>query len=259
MVMDSEQVRSKDIEANYIETTLLGIQELKNNLVTQIAHSFRTPLSSVIGFAQMLVDDQPLTDEQRVEYARFIQYEGIRLSKLIDDLIELSSLQREGACLQLSRIPIQTVLAEAVQRVAGFARGRSVDIRTDFPVEPTYAKVDRQRIVQAVYQLLHNAVRLSGSHVEVLLSARALEGDLEISVGDWGPGIQEKEIPDLFDRFSKNFRPEQDPYATGVGLAIVKHIADLHKGTIRVESRSGEGSIFTLRINGAVDILSPGG
>ncbi len=256
--MDPEQVRSKDIEADYIESTLLGIQELKNNLVTQIAHSFRTPLSSVLGFAQMLLDDQPLTDQQRVEYARFIQYEGIRLSKLIDDLIELSSLQRESASLTIDRHPVQTVLSEAVERVSGFARGRFVGIRTEFPRELLFARLDRERIVQAVYQLLHNAVRMSYSYADVLLSVQVIDGGLEIAVRDCGPGIQEKEIPDLFDRFGRDYRPEQDPYATGVGLAIVKHITDLHKGTVRVESKSGEGSTFTLRIQEAVDTPPPG-
>jgi signal transduction histidine kinase len=117
--MESEQRQPKNIETDYIESTLLGIQELKNNLVTQIAHNFRTPLSSVIGFAEMLVDDRPLTEEQRVEYARFIQYEGIRLSKLIDDLIELSTLERECASPPMHTCVLQQVVSEAVGRVAG--------------------------------------------------------------------------------------------------------------------------------------------
>jgi two-component system phosphate regulon sensor histidine kinase PhoR len=246
--MEPEQVQQKNIEKDYIESTLLGIQELKNNLVTQIAHNFRTPLSSVIGFAEMLVDDRPLTDEQRVEYARFIQYEGIRLSKLIDDLIELSSLERECTSAPMRTCVLQEIISEAIKRVSGFARGRFVTVSTDMPTEPIHVCLHGDKVVQAVYQLVHNAVRLSKSHDEVLVGARITDGTVEVLVRDSGPGIQEKEIPTLVERFGKGYKPELDPYGTGVGLAIVKHIVDLHRGALKVESKPGEGSTFTLQL-----------
>ncbi|HTP12312.1 MAG TPA: HAMP domain-containing sensor histidine kinase [Bacteroidota bacterium] len=245
--MEPEQVQRKNSERDHIESTLLGIQELKNNLVTQIAHNFRTPLASVIGFAEILVDEQPLTDEQRVEYARFIQYEGIRLSKLIDDLIELSSLERESIPLSVRLCVLQDVVAEAVGKVAGFARGRYVTVRIDAPVEPVRALLHCGKIAQAVYQLLHNAIRVSKSQCEVRVEIREADGVVEIAVHDDGPGVDDAEIPALVERFGKSYKPELDPFGTGVGLAIVRHIVDLHRGRIRVESKPGEGSTFTIQ------------
>ena len=245
--VDPEQVQQKNTEKDYIESTLLGIQELKNNLVTQIAHNFRTPLSSVIGFAEILVDDRPLTDEQRVEYARFIQYEGIRLSKLIDDLIELSSLERESNSPPMHWCVLQDVVAEAVGKVTGFARGRYVTVRIDAPIEPLRALLNGGKVAHAVYQLLHNAVRVSKSQSEVCVAIRAGDGFVEIAVHDDGPGIEDTEIPALVERFGKSYKPELDPFGTGVGLAIVRHIVDLHRASVRVESKPEEGSTITIQ------------
>lgn len=248
--MKSVGVEAKDIEAAYIESTLLGIQGLKNDLVTQIAHNFRTPLTSVIGFAEMLLADRPLTDEQRVEYARFIQYEGIRLSKLIDDVLELSSLERGDSQLRIRDCVLQDVVADAISRVTQFARGRLVTVEKSFESLPVIIRLDREKIAEAVYQLLHNAVRFTKLNDEVAVTIMVVGDSAEIAVRDGGPGIPEDEIATLLDRISTKHRQEQDPYGTGVGLAIVKQIMDLHRGKIQIQSKQGEGSLFTLSIPG---------
>ena len=248
--MSTPRSEAKDSESAYIDSTLLGIQELKNNLVSQIAHNFRTPLTSVLGFAEMLLDDHPLTDEQRVEYARFIQYEGIRLSKLIDDVLELSSLERGETHLNLRNHVLQDVACDAVACVAEFAKGRVVEIRKNFCASPVIVHVDREKISQAIYQLLHNAVRFTKSDGPVIVGLSTANQWAEISVKDFGPGIDEREIPTLFESISRMLKPETKGVSTGVGLAIVKHIIDLHSGRIQVQSKQGEGSLFILSLPG---------
>ncbi len=240
----------KDSESDHIDSTLLNIQELKNNLVSQIAHNFRTPLTSVLGFAEMLLDDRPLTDEQRVEYARFIQYEGIRLSKLIDDVLELSSLERGDTQLIMRDHVLQDVACDAMSCVSEFAKGRVVQIQKNFSLLPVVVRIDREKMVQAIYQLLHNAVRFTRAERPVILGLRAVDEWAEISVKDFGPGINEEDIPALFESISRLLKPEPGGASTGVGLAIVKHIVDLHNGKIRVQSNQGEGSLFVLSIPG---------
>jgi signal transduction histidine kinase len=251
--MHNERGHAKDIESAYIESTLLEIQELKRNLVTQIAHNFRTPLTSVIGFAEMLLDDRPLTDEQRVEYARFIQYEGIRLSKLIDDVLELSALESGEAHLNVRDCVLQEVVSTAIGRVSDFALGRFVTVRRSYTSLPIVVRLDREKITQAIYQLLHNAIRFTQPNDEVAVTLKVDDDSVEISIQDGGPGIPDDDIPTLFERVNKVFKPEQNPRGTGVGLAIVKNILDLHKGDIRVQSKQGKGSLFTLRIPGIQD------
>jgi signal transduction histidine kinase len=244
--MSNSRSEARDSEGAYIDSTLLDIQELKNNLVSQIAHNFRTPLTSVLGFAEMLMDDRPLTDEQRVEYARFIQYEGIRLSKLIDDVLELSSLERGDAQLNLRNHAMEDVVSEAVTSVSEFARGRAVNIQKEFCASPIIARVDREKIVQATYQLLHNAVRFTKLDSPVVLGLRAEGQWTVISVKDSGPGISEDQIPTLFESMSRMWKSAPRGISMGVGLAIVKYIMDLHDGKIQVQSKVGEGSLFEL-------------
>lgn len=251
--MRKEPVQAKDIESAYIESTLLGIQELKKNLVTQIAHNFRTPLTSVIGFAEILLDDRPLTEEQRVEYARFIQYEGIRLSKLIDDVLELSSLESGETRLQADDCVLQDVVSAAVLRITEFADGRLVKVECDFVIVPVKVRVDRDKIGEAIYQLLHNAVRFTKPNDKVTVTVNVIAQSAEVAIRDSGPGIPEEDVPYLFANARKTNRREQDPRDTGVGLAIVRRIVELHHGEIRVESKKDEGSLITLRIPGIQD------
>lgn len=248
--MHNERLRAKDIESAYIESTLRGIQELKRNLVTQIAHNFRTPLTSVIGFAEMLLDDRPLTEEQRVEYARFIQYEGIRLSKLIDDVLELSSLESGDAHLKVREHVLQEIVADAIAKVSDFAQGRFVTVKKNFTSQPIMIRIDREKIAQAIYQLLHNAIRFTRPNHDVEVTTQVVGESAEVAIRDGGPGISEEDIPALFERVCTDHKTDQDTCGTGVGLAIVKHILDLHNGEIRVQSKKGEGSLFTLAIPG---------
>lgn len=248
--MESKRAEAKDLESAYIESTLLSIQELRNNLITQIAHNFRTPLTSVIGFAEMLVDDRPLTDEQRVEYARFIQYEGIRLTKLIDDVLALSSLQRGETKLVLVDCSVQEVVEESIRSVADFARNRFVTVTASFPVSRHTIPADRSRIIQAVYQLLHNAVRFTRPHEEVSVRIVGAGTNVGIQIQDRGPGIGENELAVLLPGADAKAHTDITTRGTCVGLAIVRHIMDLHKGTIDVQTRAGEGSTFTLWIPG---------
>ncbi|HEY6951750.1 MAG TPA: HAMP domain-containing sensor histidine kinase [Bacteroidota bacterium] len=246
--MSSEHEATKDSELAYLQTTLQNIQRLKDDLVTQIAHDFRTPLTSVIGFAEILLDDRPLTDEQRIEYTRFIQYEGIRLSKLIDDLIELSSLEGGTRNIDAHSFDVRDIVAAAIGRVSEFARGRLVTLRTEPSPVPVMARCDCEKIAQALYQLLHNAVRFTKPHTEVTISVTSNDDSLEIRIRDLGPGIAQERIPKLLQNPGCMPDPDQDHHATGVGLAIVKHIADLHGGRVNIQSNKGEGSVFTLQI-----------
>jgi two-component system phosphate regulon sensor histidine kinase PhoR len=251
--MRYEGDRSKDIESAYIESTLLGIQELKKNLVTQIAHNFRTPLTSVIGFAEMLLEDRPLTDEQRVEYARFIQYEGIRLSKLIDDVLELSTLEGGNSQLRIRDCVLQEVVAKAICQVADFAQSRLVTVKRCFASSPVMIRLDPQKIGQAMYQLLHNAIRFTKPNDEIAITIATIDKSAEIAIRDGGPGMPEEEIRRIFRKDNLVYRPEDDSRSTGVGLSIVKHIVDLHNGEILVQSNNGEGSVFTMRLPGILE------
>ena len=239
---------AEDVENKYIESTLFGMQRLKSRIVTQISHEFRTPLTSIIGFAELLGEDIQIDDNQRSEFAYYIRNEGLRLAKLVEDLIQLDALEQGHVQFQLQESEIQTTVHNAVALVEEFALSKSINITKEIPSSPIHVKYDHTRITHALYQLLHNAVQYTEPGGFVHLRVKTTDKHIEISVQDSGPGIPARNISTLFKRFEKLYHSGEETHSTGVGLAIVKHIIDQHNGDITVQSHIGEGSIFTIRI-----------
>jgi two-component system phosphate regulon sensor histidine kinase PhoR len=221
---------------------------LKSRIVKQISHEFRTPLTSIIGFAEILEDGNHIDEHQRIEYASYIRNEGLRLTKLVDDLIELDALEQGQADFHMMENEIQLAVRQSLALIAEFAYSKAITISLELPAEPLLIKFDSEKIIQILFQLLHNAVRFTKPGGRVSLTVKATDTALAISIHDNGPGIPARDIPSIFKRFGKLYRLGEETHCTGVGLAIVKHIIDHHHGEISVESIVGEGSTFTVRL-----------
>jgi signal transduction histidine kinase len=239
---------SNSLERTYDESALFGVQRLKSRIVKQISHEFRTPLTSIIGFAEILEDEIQIDENQRIEYATYIRNEGLRLTKLIDDLIGLDSLEQGQTDLDFKESELQATINQAVTLITDTANSKFIEISIELPNKPVIIKCDREKIVQVLYQLLHNAVRYTKHHGLVNLKVEVTDKHVVIAIHDNGPGIQAKDIPYIFKRFGKHYRLGEETHCTGVGLVIVKHIVDQHNGEISVQSQVGEGSTFFVRI-----------
>jgi signal transduction histidine kinase len=236
------------IETTYDESTFFGIQRLKSRIVKQLSHEFRTPLTSILGFAEILEEDVLIDEKQRAEYASYIRSEGLRLTKLVDDLIGLDSLEQRQDELDLKEHEIQETALCALMLIAEAAHNKFIHVSIDMPKEPLIAKFDREKIVQVLFQMLHNAVKFTKPDGLVNFKSEAIGNHVEISIRDNGPGISARDIPYLFKRFGKLYRPGEETHCNGIGLAIAKHIIDQHNGDISVQSQIDEGSTFTVRI-----------
>ena len=239
---------NRDTENSSIEMNLFGIQRLKSQIVTQISHEFRTPLTSIIGFAAMLEENEQIDERQRTEYAHHIRNEGLRLAKIVCDLIELDALEQGRVHFLYEESEIQKIIYRAILLILGSALSKSITISKNLPNDPIILKCDSDTITNALYQVLHNAVRFTKPGGSVSLKAEAIDKQAIISVQDDGPGIPAKDIPFLFERFGKLYRPNEEIHGTGVGLALAKHIIDRHGGDITVQSQVGKGSTFIIRI-----------
>ena len=124
------------VRYTYDESAMFGLQRIKSKIVEQISHEFRTPLTSIIGFAEILKDEIPVNEQQRIEYASYIQREGLRLTKLIDDLIELDALEEGQSGLHLREWDIQQTIKYAVSLISEIAYGKFITISFDLPEEP---------------------------------------------------------------------------------------------------------------------------
>jgi signal transduction histidine kinase len=237
-----------NVDRIYDESAVFGVQRLKSKIVKQISHEFRTPLTSIIGFAEILEDNIQIAEKHRIEYASYIRNEGMRLTKLIDDLVELDSLEQGQINLQFKEYEIQDTIRYATTFIAEPAYNKLIHISLDFPEKPIIIKFNREKIIQVLYQLLHNAVRYTKPSGLINLKAETTGKHVVISIRDNGPGIPEDDIPSLFKRFGKQYHQGEETHCTGVGLAIAKHIVDQHNGDITVQSKMGEGSTFVVRL-----------
>jgi two-component system, OmpR family, phosphate regulon sensor histidine kinase PhoR len=239
---------SNDISFNTIESALSGIQRLKSRIVTQISHEFRTPLTSIIGFASVLEENEQINESQRTEYARYIRNEGQRLAKVVNDLINLDALEHGQAHFLFESCEISKIVRHTVALVEEYAGSKSIKIVKELPNDPIILECDSERLIHALYQLLHNAIRFTKSGGEVIIKAEICDAFINISVQDNGPGIPPKDMPLLFKRFGKLYRPGEETHGTGVGLALAKFIVEQHGGDITIQSQVGEGSTFVIRL-----------
>ncbi|MBO1911509.1 GHKL domain-containing protein, partial [Microvirga sp. 3-52] len=182
------------------------------------------------------------------EFLEIIQKESNRLKRLIDELLVLSDVEREGFTLQYSEVGLRKMIEEAIQVVSGRIEEKEMVVSFDMPIE-IIIDGDEGRLIQVMVNLLSNAISYSMKAKPITIKVIELEEDVVISVKDEGIGIKESELERLFERFYRVDRARsRDSGGTGLGLAIVKHLIEVHGGTIQVDSELNVGTCFTLRI-----------
>jgi len=231
-------------------TTLLDITELRTlervrrDFVANASHELKTPLTSIRGFAETLVDDDP-PEAVRREFLSKIRSNTLRLQRLVDDLLDLSRLESGGWSARVEPVPVAAVVSEAWDLV----NEEGADA-VAFAIEGEAAALaDRGGLVQVFRNLLENAVRHvpDGGRVRVTIDSEVSHGIVVIAVTDNGEGIPGHSLPRIFERFYRaDSARARDSGGTGLGLAIVKHLVLAMGGDVRAESRLGAGT--TIRV-----------
>ncbi len=227
-------------------TEIRRLERVRTDFVANVSHELRTPITAIRGYAETLRAGALSDPEVAANMVEIIFRQSERLSRLVEDLLELSRL--EGKELKLSQQPV--LLQEAANRAADAVRPRaeSKGIRLTIRVPADLrALADERAVEQVLLNLLDNAVKYMPSSGEVKITARARSGHCEIEVRDNGIGIEAKHLARLFERFYRVDKGRsRDMGGTGLGLAIVKHLVAAMRGDIRVESEPGVGSTFTV-------------
>jgi two-component system sensor histidine kinase SenX3 len=225
------------------------LEGVRRDFVANISHELKTPIGAITLLAETLLaeDDQAVRDR----LSERMLVEADRVSRTIEDLLTLSQIESERGP-DRDEVPAHLVMAEAADRIRPAAVHRDITVRVAEPSRHMAILGDRRQLVSALYNLLDNAVKYSddGSEVEIRASTNGRTVDVEVR--DRGIGIPSSDLERIFERF---YRVDQarsrQTGGTGLGLAIVRHVATNHDGEIRVESRAGEGSTFTLRLPAA--------
>ena len=219
------------------------LDKLKNSLLSTVSHELRSPLTTIKGYATMLLDyEQKLNPEEKREYLKSINRATDRLTELVDHLLDLSRL--ETGLLKLNKEPsdITDILIEEVTE-ARF-RAPSYEIKLKMADDLPKVEVDPGRIRQVIDNLLDNAIKYSEKGTSILVEARCASQELHISVSDQGIGIPAKDLNKVFSWMYRIERPVSEVSGIGLGLAICKGLIQAHGGKLWVESEPGKGSTF---------------
>ena len=225
------------------------LEAVRRDFVANVSHELKTPIGAVGLLAETLAaEDDPQVVRRLAER---LQVEAFRVARIIEDLLDLSRLEAEESPLQ-DPVPVHDVVAQAVDQAMPDANLRDLTFHVgDVPRHWTVVG-DRRQLVSALYNLLENAVKYSepGSTVEI---TSATDGaTIALAVHDHGVGIPSRDLDRIFERFYRVDRGRgRDTGGTGLGLSIVRHVVGNHGGEVLVESREGEGSVFTIRLPAA--------
>lgn len=220
--------------------------EVKEELISVVSHDIRTPLTSLMGYLELLDDEDtgPLNEQQR-KYIAVMRRNAGRLLTLVNDLLFISRAEAEKLELDLEELDLADVARETVEALQPHADSVGVDLR--LVAEPAPALVDRARIAELLENLLSNALTFtpSGGYVEV--KVRPGERGAILEVTDTGVGMTMSDQRHLFERFFRGMTTQKVP-GLGLGLSIVKAIVDAHGGMIAVTSRCGFGTAFSVQL-----------
>ena len=223
------------------------LEAIRRDFVVNVSHELKTPVGALSLLAETMEDAADDPDAVR-RFSTKMQTESHRLSALVQEIIELSRLQVAGALQQIAVVSVDGVLTEAVDRARVKASAKEIRIAVGGDQDLTVAG-DHALLVQAVRNLIDNAVSYSAEGTSVSVGARQIGDVVEITVVDQGIGITEEAQNRIFERFYRvDEARSRQTGGTGLGLSIVKHVAADHGGDVSVWSRVGQGSTFKLRI-----------
>ncbi|MGE0161116.1 MAG: ATP-binding protein [Gemmatimonadales bacterium] len=234
---DMTEIREK-------EEALRRAVKTREDVVSIVSHDLRNPLGVVLAASDLLID-LPLDEAERRKQAEVIHRSGKRMQHLIEDLLDVARIEAGALVVRPSREELVPILREASELFAEQAARRRIELRVRADGAPI-ARVDRDRLLQALANLLENALRYAPEGGHVTLGAHLRDGHVALTVSDDGPGVAPELIATLFDRFSQS--SGEGAGAAGLGLAIVKGVAEAHGGTVTVDSELGRGATFTIRL-----------
>lgn len=217
----------------------------RDEVLAVVSHDLRNPVGTIYSGATLLLDVE-LPESRRRQHLERIRRSARRATRLIRDLLDVARIEAGTLSVVPSEVDVESLTQEALEGVADRAREKGIELGRETPDGADRVVVDRDRLLQALSNLLENAVKFTEPGGRVTLRARREDGLLVLEVDDTGPGISPEERERLFDRFWQARRADRD--GAGLGLAIVKGIAEAHGGSIELESAPGGGARFILRV-----------
>lgn len=225
------------------------LNELKSEFISNVSHELKTPLSIISMFGEMLAEGRTKSPEQAHEYAEIIWRESVRLGRLIDNVLDFAKIERGMGVYEFAEADIGEVVDRAVElsgrRVQAANMQLSAEIEPDLPL----VQLDANAFTLAVLNLIDNAIKYAVDGKKIDLSLKRAGDNVVLAVRDYGPGIEAEEQEKIFERFYRARSIRLKPIrGSGIGLALVQHIAKAHGGEATVSSEPGKGATFSISL-----------
>jgi signal transduction histidine kinase len=230
---------------NTAATELSKVERLRRELIANISHDLRTPLAFIYSYAEMMHD---FPHEVTPEQSKIIMDETKRLTSLVNDMLDISLLEAGAAKLNKTNYNLTESLRKTINRMNELVKNEGYQLYFEYN-EDIYVCADEVKITQVFYNLLLNAITHSGDDKTVIVRQSVRENSVRIEVIDHGEGIDQSDLPYIWERYYKVDKKHKRPImGTGLGLSIVKKIIEMHGGKYGVESEEGKGSVFSFQI-----------
>lgn len=232
-------------------TRLRRLERVRRDFVANVSHELKTPITSIKGFVETLLDEDRHSSRDDTErFLRIVAKQADRLNAIIEDLLLLSRIEQDEEAAEgfLQRNPVYTVINAAIQLCSAAAEAKDITLNVSCD-KKLKAHMNAQLFEQGLVNLIDNAIKYSDPGSTVHIIAGREESGVVVHVRDEGCGIPPEHLPRLFERFYRVDKARsRNMGGTGLGLAIVKHIAQTHGGRVTVESKPGEGSVFSIHL-----------
>ncbi|MCM3619417.1 cell wall metabolism sensor histidine kinase WalK [Sutcliffiella horikoshii] len=229
---------------------LKKLEQMRKDFVANVSHELKTPITSIKGFSETLLDGA-MNDKDTLEYfLSIILKESDRLQSLIEDLLDLSKIEKQGFKLNPEYFEINGILEEIFVILKRKAKEKEIELLLNRPPKDLFLFADASRVKQVFINLINNAIAYTPAGGEVKVNVEEVDGEIVIVVSDTGVGMEQEEIPRIFERFYRVDKARsRNSGGTGLGLAIVKHIVEAHHGSISVKSKLDNGTTFTVKLS----------
>ena len=242
------QDRTRELQA--ANDKLQQLDRLKSVFVSIVSHELRTPMTSIKGYIENMLDGLTGTlSERQAHYLGRVKYNVERLTRMINDLLDLSRIEAGRVELALTPLAIAEAVPDIVESLQPLAQGKGISIQYQHHGAPVHINGDRDKLHQILTNLIQNAVKFTTSGGQIRVETKTIEGGFaQFCVSDTGCGISPQEQAKIFERFYRGETIQVDQRGAGLGLAITKSLVEMHGGRIWVESIPGQGSRFYFTI-----------
>jgi Na+/proline symporter/nitrogen-specific signal transduction histidine kinase len=225
---------------------LTELDQLKDEFVSTVSHELRTPLTSIRSFSEILVDNLDLPAEDRERYLGIVIEEAERLTRLINDVLDLSKLTSGGGEWHVEPLDVRAVVDTTAQAVSGLFATKGATLTTDVPDDVPRVLGDRDRLVQVLQNLLSNAAKFAAPGAgQVRVKVAVHGGTVQVDVSDDGPGVPAQDRDIIFEKFRQGTTPAHRPGGTGLGLPISREIVERLGGRLWLAESDGAGATFS--------------